>query len=102
VSSLSATVEYRDRVYIRKDIILKLVQYGALNQTALLSYCGLNMQKHKPILDEMEAKGIITKTESFVGRKKVTLYRVTESGITFCRRILEPYEAMFPRIKKRE
>ena len=50
----------------------------------------------------MEAKGIIIKTESFVGRKKVTLYRVTESGIAFCRRILEPYEAMFPRIKKRE
>lgn len=97
---MSVTGEYRDRIYIRKDIILKLVQHGALNQTALLSYCGLNLQKHKPILDEMEAKGLITKTESFHGRKRITLYKVTEEGVAFCRRILEPYEAMFPRIKR--
>ena len=25
--------EYRDRVYIRKDVILKLSEYGELNQT---------------------------------------------------------------------
>lgn len=98
---LSTTGEYRDRIYIRKDILLKLVQYRVLNQTALLSYCGLNLQKHKPILDEMESKGLITKTETLHGRKKITLYKVTEAGIAFCKRILEPYEAMFPRIKRR-
>lgn len=98
---LSTTGEYRDRIYIRKDILLKLAQYGVLNQTALLSYCGLNLQKHKPILDEMESKGLITKTETLHGRKKITLYKVTEAGIAFCKRILEPYEAMFPRIKRR-
>ena len=97
---LSATGEYRDRIYIRKDILLKLVQYGALNQTALLSYCGLNLQKHKPILDEMESKGLIARTESYHGRKKIALYKATETGLAFCRKILEPYEAMFPRIKK--
>ncbi|MBS7622569.1 hypothetical protein KEJ39_02685 [Candidatus Bathyarchaeota archaeon] len=97
---MSVIGEYRDRVYIRKDIILKLVQHGTLNQTALLSYCGLNLQKHKPILDEMEAKGLIKSIESFHGRKRITLYRVTEEGVSFCRKILEPYEAMFPRIRK--
>lgn len=34
--------EYRGRVYIRKAIILELVQYRTLNQIALLSYCDLN------------------------------------------------------------
>jgi predicted transcriptional regulator len=100
VRPLSRMGEYRDRIYIRKDIILKLVQYRTLNQTALLSYCGLNLQKHKPILDDMESKGLITKKESFHGRKKITSYSVTIKGIEFCKRILEPYEAMFPRIRK--
>jgi len=100
VRPLSVIGEYRERIYIRKDIIVKLVQYGALNQTALLSYCGLNLKKHKHILDEMESKGLIEKAEVHHGHKKVTIYRVTGSGIEFCRRILEPYEAMFPRIRR--
>ena len=28
---------YRDRIYIVKDVILKLVEYGELNQKQLLS-----------------------------------------------------------------
>jgi len=44
---------------MRKDIILKLTEYGELNQTSLLSYCGLHLVKHKDILDDMEAKGTI-------------------------------------------
>ena len=55
------THEYRDRIYIRKDIIVKLSAAGELNQTKLLSYCGLNIVKHKEILDDMEAKGFIEK-----------------------------------------
>jgi predicted transcriptional regulator len=39
---------YRDRIYIVKDIILKLVEYGQLNLTALISFCGLNFKKHIP------------------------------------------------------
>jgi predicted transcriptional regulator len=89
--------EYRDRIYIRKDIILKLTEYGELNQTALLSYCGLNLAKHKDILEDMEKKEIIKKIEEPWGNKKVIKYSVTEKGKEFCRRILEPYEEMFPR-----
>ena len=96
-----STREYRDRIYIRKDIILKLVQYGTLNQTALLSYCGLNLQKHKEILDEMEEKGLITKTEELWGSKRVITYKVTEKGRQFCKMILEPYEALFPSSKSK-
>jgi len=89
--------EYRDRIFIRKDIILKLTEYGELNQTSLLSYCGLNLVKHKDILGDMEAKGIITKIEEPWGNKRIIKYSVTEKGRQFCRQILEPYEEMFPR-----
>ncbi len=89
--------EYRDRIYIRKDIILKLAEYGELNQTSLLSYCGLNLVKHKDILDDMEAKGIIVRTEEPWGNKKIIKYKVSEKGKEFCRMILDPYEEMFPR-----
>jgi predicted transcriptional regulator len=89
--------EYRDRIFIRKDIILKLTEYGELNQTSLLSYCGLNLVKHKDILDDMETKGIITRTEEPWGNKRIIKYAVTEKGRQFCRQILEPYEEMFPR-----
>lgn len=96
-----STREYRDRIYIRKDIILKLVQYGTLNQTALLSYCGLNLQKHREILDEMEEKGLIAKIDEQWGSKRVITYKVTEKGRQFCKMILEPYEALFPRSKSK-
>jgi predicted transcriptional regulator len=88
---------YRDRIYIVKDVILKLVEYGELNQTALTSFCGLNMKKHKPILDELEANGLIERQEISVGKRSVTMCRATQKGIEFCRVILEPYERMFPR-----
>jgi predicted transcriptional regulator len=88
---------YRDRIYIVKDVILKLVEYGELNQTALVSFCGLNMKKHKPILDELEANGLIEMIETTVGKRNITICRPTQQGISFCRDILEPYERMFPR-----
>lgn len=89
--------EYRDRIYIRKDIILKLYEYGELTQTRLLSYCGLNIVKHKSILDDMEKKEIIAKTTESWGNKTITKYKVTQKGNEFCKRILDPYEEMFPR-----
>ena len=55
--------EYRDRIYIRKDILLKLYEYGELNQSKLMSYCGLNNVKHKVILDDMVKKEMIIRTE---------------------------------------
>ena len=90
---------YRDRIYIVKDIILKLVERGELNQTALLSFCGLNLKKHKPILYDLESNGIISRSEDSIGKRIVTIYRPTQKGIEFCRDILEPYEKMFPRRK---
>jgi predicted transcriptional regulator len=98
---MSSAVSYRDKIYIRKDILLKLIQYRSLNQTALLSFCGLNLQKHKQILVEMEERGLLAKREIYRGKKKITLYEVTGDGVQFCRKILEPYEEMFPRIKRK-
>ena len=77
--------------------MLKLTEYGELNQTTLLSYCGLNLVKHKDILEDMEQKGIIGRIEEPWGNKKIIKYRATEKGKDFCIRILEPYEQMFHR-----
>ena len=89
--------EYRDRVYIRKDIILKLSEYGELNQSKLMSYCGLNNIKHKEILDDMVKKGILAKSEEPWGNKTIIKYRVSEKGKDILKQILEPYEELFPR-----
>jgi predicted transcriptional regulator len=90
---------YRDRIYIIEDIILKLVEYSELNQTTLVSFCGLNLKKHKSILDELELNELISRSEIQPGKRVVTVYRPTQKGIEFCRSILEPYEKMFPRRK---
>ena len=94
--------EYRDKTYIRKDIILKLSEHGELTQTKLLAYCGLNIVKHKEILVDMEKKGILEKVEEKWGTKTITKYKVTEKGREFSKMILEPYEEMFPRTKDEE
>lgn len=93
--------EQRERIYIRKDIILKLVDYGELNQSQLINYCGLNNVKHMPILNEMVERGLITRIEEPWGSKKIIKYRISESGRTLLREMLEPYEALFPRSRKR-
>jgi predicted transcriptional regulator len=89
--------EYRDRIYIRKDILLKLYEYGELNQSKLMSYCGLNNVKHKEILDDMVKKGIISRTEEAWGNKIIFKYKASEKGRDLLREILEPYEEFFPR-----
>ncbi|MDQ3853278.1 MAG: hypothetical protein M3299_10640 [Thermoproteota archaeon] len=91
---------YRDRIYIVKDVILKLAEYGELNQTALVSFCGLNLKKHKPILEDIEDNELIERREVIIGKRTVTIYRPTQKGMAFCRDILEPYEKMFPRRKE--
>jgi predicted transcriptional regulator len=83
-----------------EDIILKLVEHGELNQTALISFSGLNLKKHRCILDELEANGLIQKGESPFGKRMVIVYKPTHKGIEFCRSILEPYERIFPRNKE--
>ena len=68
--------EYRDRVYIRKDVILKLSEYGELNQTKLMSYCGLNNVKHRAIIDDMVGKGLIVRFEEPWGNKTIIKYQI--------------------------
>jgi predicted transcriptional regulator len=97
--SLSPT-SYRDRIYIVEDIILKLAEYSELNQTALISFSGLNLKKHRCILDELEVNGLIQKHESPFGKRTVIVYKPTQKEVEFCRSILEPYERMFPRRKE--
>jgi len=89
--------EHRERIYIRKDILLKLTEYGELNQNKLMSYCGLNNVKHKGILDEMVEKNLISRTEEPWGSKKIIKYRASEKGRQLAREILGPYEILFPR-----
>src|SRR5918911_1701343 len=98
--SISPTTSYRERIYIIQDIILKLAEYGELNQTALISFTGLNLKKHRCILDELEVNGLIRKGETPFGKRVVIVYKPTQKGIEFCRSILEPYERMFPRKKE--
>lgn len=74
-----------------------LSEYGELNQTKLLSYCGLNIVKHKEILDDMLEKGLIERNEEPWGKKIIIKYKVSPKGHEFCKLILEPYEEMFPR-----
>lgn len=91
------TISHRDRVYMVKDIILKLVEYGELNQTALISFCGLNISNHLSILEKMQRSGLIAITRKSVGKMSITVYVCTPEGLNFCRKILEPYEKIFPR-----
>ena len=74
-----------------------LSEYGELNQTKLLSYSGLNIAKHKEILDDMEKKGLIERKQEAWGKKTIIKYKVSPKGHEFCKLILEPYEEMFPR-----
>ncbi|HET6799198.1 MAG TPA: hypothetical protein VFH25_01430 [Nitrososphaeraceae archaeon] len=90
---------YRDRIYIVKDLILKLIEHNELNQTTLLSFCGLNLKKHKSILDDLELNEFISKSELPYGKRRMVIYKPTRKGIEFCTNILEPYEKVFPRRK---
>lgn len=89
--------EYRDRIFIRKDILLKLCEYGEINQSKLMSYCGLNNVKHKEILDDMVKKDLIIRMEQNWGSKIIINYKVSEKGRSILNEILAPYEELFPR-----
>jgi predicted transcriptional regulator len=89
---------HRERIYIRKDIILKLSDYGELNQSQLMSYCGLNNVKHKPIIDELVEKGLIIRFEEPWGEQnRIIKYKVSDKGRDIAKAIFEPYELLFPR-----
>lgn len=89
--------ERRDKIYIIKDIIHTLYGHGELNQTTLLSYCGLNLTKHRGILGDLESQDIIQR-KNVVGKKRsITFFKTTHKGIDFYASVLEPYENLFPR-----
>jgi len=92
-----ASKSYRDKIYIIKDIISLLAEYGELNQTTLISYSGLNLKKHKHILENLEQKEFISKSVLENGNRTITIYKATLKGIEFCRMIIAPYEELFPR-----
>ena len=79
-----------------------MAEYGELNQTKLLSYGGLNLAKHKKILEELLEKGLIEKKENLWGSKTIINYKITEKGNRFCQMVLDPSKEMFPRNKKDE
>lgn len=76
---------------------MRLAEYGHLNQSKLVSYCGLNLVKHREIIDELVRKGMVEKKEKAVGNKPTIIFSITEKGSYFFKMILEPYEEMFPR-----
>jgi predicted transcriptional regulator len=92
-----SALSYRGRNYIVEDIILKLVEYGELNKTNLTRLCGLNLKKHRYVLNELQVNGLVYVIQSSVGKRRISTYKPTQRGIEFCRTILEPYEKMFPR-----
>jgi predicted transcriptional regulator len=74
---------YRERIYIVKDIILKLVEYGELNQTSLISCCGLNFKKHSPILGKLESKGLISKDQLKLEKGQLPNINQLKKGLNF-------------------
>lgn len=94
--------EYRDRIYIRKDILLKLYEHGEMNQSKLMSYCGLNNVKHKGILDDMVKKDMISRVEEPWGNKTIIKYMISDKGKGILQEVLEPYEELFPRRERDE
>jgi predicted transcriptional regulator len=83
--------------FTKGGILLKLYEYGDLNQTKLMSYCGLNNVKHKEILDDMVKKELINKMEEAWGSKTIINYKISEKGMEILKEVLEPYESLFPR-----
>ena len=80
--------------------MFKLYEYGELNQSKLMSYCGLNNVKHKEIIDDLVEKELIVRTIESWGSKTIIKYRLSEKGREILKEILEPYETLFPRSEK--
>jgi hypothetical protein len=44
----------------------------------------------------MQYYGLVARTEKFLGKKLIAVYKCTPKGFDFGRNILEPYESIFP------
>jgi len=76
---------------------LKLYEYGEMNQSKLMSVCGLNNVKHKGILDSMVTKQMITRKEEPWGNKTIYKYNISNTGKKLLEEVLQKYEDLFPR-----
>jgi predicted transcriptional regulator len=83
-------------------VLLKLYEYGEMNQSRLMSICGLNNVKHKEILDDMVEKEMIERNDEPWGNKITIKYNISQKGKDILRAVLEPYEELFPRENKEE
>lgn len=83
-------------------MLLKLFEFGEMNQSRLMSICGLNNVKHKEILDDMVEKGMIERNNEAWGKKSIIKYKISEKGRMIFKNLLEPYENLFPREKKND
>ncbi len=83
-------------------MLLKLYEYGEMNQSRLMSICGLNNVKHKEILDDMVEKEMIERNNEAWGNKITIKYNISQKGKDILRAVLEPYEELFPRENKEE
>ena len=77
--------------------MLKLYEYGEMNQSRLMSICGLNNVKHKGILDSMVSKQMIYRREEAWGSKTIFKYKIAQKGKTLLEEVLQRYEDLFPR-----
>lgn len=76
---------------------MKLYEFGEMNQSRLMSICGLNNVKHKGILDSMVNKQMIERKEESWGHKTIYKYSISEKGKTLLEEVLQRYENLFPR-----
>lgn len=76
---------------------MKLYEYGEMNQSRLMSVCGLNNVNHKGIVDNMVEQQMIEKKEEHRGKKTVYKYSISEKGKNLLEDVLQKYENLFPR-----
>ena len=87
----------RDKIYIIRDIMLRLLRSGEMNKSMLLSLCGLNSKLHAFVLDDLESRNFVLRRSEMKGAKEISLYNITHDGMQFCNTVLTPYESVFPR-----
>lgn len=87
----------RDKIYIIRDIMLRLLRSGEMNKSMLLSLCGLNSKLHAFVLDDLESRRFVLRRSEMKGAKEISLYNITHDGMQFCNAVLTPYETVFPR-----
>lgn len=81
---------------------MKLYEYGEMNQSKLMSICGLNNVKHRGILDDMVEKEMLERKDEPWGNKTIIKYNISQKGKDTLSAVLEPYEELFPRDDKEE